>query len=212
MIFNLFFIFTEHFIIDLKDSDQKIMYKLSIKKEDKMKKVSLIFIAFMFAGVCSYAQTEYVVKQEFQEKTKNLGAQVSSIQKTNSNLNKDLGSMKNSIGVLQNEVKTLEVICTQNVEALKTYESKTLVLKESFMSYKKKTKMLLILELLLLIIALGYVFSTKKSLGKKLAATQKQLDETNNMLIEQGKSIDKKIGVLSDGLAKANDAIAKLSK
>lgn len=172
-----------------------------------MKKLSLIFISFMLVGAWAFAQqAEYVVKQEFQEKTKSLGAQVSSVKKLSADLNSNLTAVKGSVDGLEAKVNELQ---TAYADSITICQGNTKELRKSFVRYRQKSKMLLIVELLLIIGALGFAFTIKRGLGKKLATAQKQVDETNNMLIEQGKSLERKIGLLSDSIAELKAKKAK---
>jgi TolA-binding protein len=178
-----------------------------------MKKLLLIFISFMLVGIwASAVGPEYVVKQEFQDKTNSLGAQVISVKRLSKNLNTGLASVKSNVETLQTDVNTLKEISAQNAEVAKAAKEDAASLRTSFDKYKQKTKILLIAGLILIIIALGFVISIKISLGKKIAAAQKQIDQTNNMLIEQGKSLERKISVLSDSIAELKNDKGKKPK
>lgn len=166
-----------------------------------MKKLLFFIFSMLFSVSLIAQQSEYVVKQEFQDKTNNLGAQVSSVKKLSNELNNGLVSVKSNLETIQSDINTLKDVSTQNAQVSTAAQAEVTALRESYLKNKQKAKALLIIELLLVAVALAFAFSIKKSMGKKLTATQKQLDETNNMLIDQGKSFDKKISALNDKIA-----------
>ncbi len=166
-----------------------------------MKKLSLLFISFMFVGIGALAQeAEYVVKKDFQEKTTILGAQVNSVKRLSSSINTELTSVKETVAENQIQIKTVEASSNENSAAFSACKAEIENEKAALLKAKKKTKLALIISLLLIILSAAFTFSIKNRLTKKLAATQKQIDETNNMLIEQGKSLEKKISTLNDNI------------
>ncbi len=178
-----------------------------------MKKLSFFLIASMLTSIFLTAQeTEFVVKKEFQEKTNTLGAQVSSVKQLSANLNNELFALKETVAENQALIISLQDASAQNSEALAQCKTERKVIQAAAAKFKSKAKTAIVVALLVAILALLYAFTIKRSATKKIIALQKQVDETNNMLIKQSKSLEKKIAVLNDSLADMKESKKKSKK
>lgn len=90
-----------------------------------MKKLIYSLCFCLFLGMSSIAQNpDYVKLNDFQVKTQSINAQVKSIKSTNSNLLKDISSVKSSVEGQQQEITALKTTTTGITDSLKSTNDK----------------------------------------------------------------------------------------
>lgn len=181
-----------------------------------MKKFTMLSFLFLF-GLITFAQNaDYVAQKEFQEKTKTLKSQVNLIKQKNSGLYKTVTTLQTSVNKQASDLAEMKALITKQADSAKAINAKIANIEQG---YASKDNNLLVLIVGLFIILLVILLSLKNTCSKRVKEIGKKLNETNNMLIEQGKAADKKIAMLTidlsnanENIKKANDLIAKLSK
>ncbi|MDR3704802.1 MAG: hypothetical protein P4L28_02710 [Paludibacteraceae bacterium] len=173
-----------------------------------MKKFTTLSFLFLF-GLISFAQnTDYVAQKEFQEKTKTLKSQVNLIKQTNSGLNKTVTTLQTSVNKQASDLVEAKALIAKQADSTKSINAKIANVEQG---YASKDNNLLVLILGLFIILLVILLSFRNICKKNIKEISKKLNETNNMLIEQGKVADKKIAQLTIDLSNANENIKKVN-
>lgn len=181
-----------------------------------MKKITILF-CLLLLGLYSFAQgSDFVGQKEFQERTKTLKSQVNKIKQTNSGLYKTVSNLETTVNKQALTITEAKTSIAGQADSIQAMKAKVAQMKDSF---KNKSNDLLVLILGLFILLLFVLLSLRNACRKKMKEVVKELNETNNMLIDQGKNYDKKIADLSielnstnEKLKNATDTINKLLK
>jgi peptidoglycan hydrolase CwlO-like protein len=173
-----------------------------------MKKFTMLSFLFLF-GLISIAQnTDYVAQKEFQEKTKTLKSQVNLIKQTNSGLNKAVATLQTTVDKQASSLMEAKTLINSENDSIKTIKAK---IAEVEQGYKSKDNNFLVLMFGLFIVLLFILLAFRNACKRNLKEINKKLNETNNVLIEQGKAADKKIAQLTIDLSNANESIKKIN-
>ena len=173
-----------------------------------MKKFTMLSFLFLF-GLISFAQNaDYVAQKEFQEQTKTLKSQVNLIKQKNSGLNKTVATLQATVDKQASAIVEAKTLITKQADSTKTINTKIANVEQGYAS-KDNNLLVLILGLFIVLVVIFLYF--RNACNKKVKDISKKLNETNNMLIEQGKVADKKIAQLTIDLSNANENIKKVN-